>query len=317
MTHTTTAPTISIVLPTYNRAHLLERAIRSALTQTFDDWELLIVDDGSTDRTEEVVRSYHDPRFRYIRRDRNYGLLAARNTGIRSAAAGPFIAFLDDDDEWLPRKLEKQLEVFRNGPPTLAVVGCGRVTHSRRNVKTVLPQGKGWMFEDLLAGRATGCGTPLLLVKRFPPKPDFLFDEEFPAMGERDYLMRIARQYTMDFVAEPLINVYRNHDTPHAANPRSAVKAYAMFLKKYACEIEARPAVRRYYQVSIARELASIDRVEEARRCLAEALTSCRRDPKLYVWFAATFLGSPGVYACSRVFPIRPPKVAAPEAAMA
>ena len=78
-------PTVSVIIPTYNRAHLVGRAIRSVLNQTFQDFEIIVVDDGSTDNTEEVVKGFNDPRIRYIRHEENRGGSAARNTGIRAS----------------------------------------------------------------------------------------------------------------------------------------------------------------------------------------------------------------------------------------
>ena len=114
-------PKVSVIIPTYNRAHLVGRAIRSVLNQTYQDFEIIVVDDGSTDNTEEVVKSFNDPRIRYIRHEKNRGGSAACNTGIR-AARGEYIAFQDSDDEWLPEKLEKQMQVFENTPT--GVGGC-------------------------------------------------------------------------------------------------------------------------------------------------------------------------------------------------
>jgi glycosyltransferase involved in cell wall biosynthesis len=102
---------VSVVIPTYNRASLLGRAIKSVLEQTYQDFEIIVVDDASTDNTEEVVRNLRDRRIRYLRHEKNRGGSAARNTGIR-AAWGQYIAFQDSDDEWLPEKLKKQMEVL-------------------------------------------------------------------------------------------------------------------------------------------------------------------------------------------------------------
>src|SRR5438132_12765470 len=110
---TKTAPTVSVIIATHNRARLLRRAIHSVLAQTFEDWELLVVDDGSTDNTETIAVSLQDLRICYLRHEVNRGLSAARNTGIR-ISRGEYVAFLDDDDEWLPKKLERELEVFRS-----------------------------------------------------------------------------------------------------------------------------------------------------------------------------------------------------------
>src|SRR5215212_3810304 len=97
-------PRIAVIMPAYNRAGLIGRAIDSVLAQDFDDFELIVVDDGSADDTVEVVRRYDDPRVRLVELGRNQGSNAARNAGIRSASA-PLIAFLDSDDAYLPHKL--------------------------------------------------------------------------------------------------------------------------------------------------------------------------------------------------------------------
>ena len=107
-----TTPTVSVVIPTYNRADLLPRAIRSVLSQTYWNCELIIVDDCSTDNTREVVSTWTDSRIRYIRHPENRHQSGAINTGIEHAR-GQYVAFLDDDDEWMPTKLEKQVRGVR------------------------------------------------------------------------------------------------------------------------------------------------------------------------------------------------------------
>ncbi len=97
-------PMVSVIIPTYNRAHVLGRAIRSVLDQTYQDFELIVVDDGSSDHTGEVVATFADPRIHYLRHEKNRGAAAARNTAIKTAQ-GEYIASLDSHDEWLPEKL--------------------------------------------------------------------------------------------------------------------------------------------------------------------------------------------------------------------
>ncbi len=114
-----TSPTVSVVIPTMNREGLLPRAIDSVIAQTFTDWEIVLVDDGSTDGTPRVARSYLDrlgERLTYIPQD-NCGCSAARNRGI-NASRGRFISFLDSDDEFLPHKLQRQIELFDARPET-------------------------------------------------------------------------------------------------------------------------------------------------------------------------------------------------------
>jgi len=101
-------PLVSIVMPAYNAGKYIGRAIESVLAQTYDNWELIIVDDGSTDNTYEVASRYKDPRIRILRHDKNMGTGPSRNDAL-SASRGQWIAVLDADDEWLPRRLERLL----------------------------------------------------------------------------------------------------------------------------------------------------------------------------------------------------------------
>src|SRR5688500_18381722 len=117
-------PLVSVIIPTYNRAGMLRRALQSVCAQTHAHLEVILVDDGSTDDTELVVRDFEDHRFSYIRQS-NSGAPAARNAGI-GRARGEFVAFLDSDDERLPDKVTAQLNRFRTSElPALGVVTCG------------------------------------------------------------------------------------------------------------------------------------------------------------------------------------------------
>ena len=111
----TASPLISVILPTYNRAHTLMRAVTSVLNQDYREIELIVVDDASTDGTTELLESIADPRLRVIRHDHNKGVAGATNTGIQ-AARGEIIAFQDSDDEWLDGKLSHQMARLAAAP---------------------------------------------------------------------------------------------------------------------------------------------------------------------------------------------------------
>ncbi len=117
-------PKVSVVVLTHNRRRLLRRAISSILNQTFQDFEIVLVDDASTDNTPEVVRSFGDARIKYIRHEVNKGEAGSRNTGVTSSS-GDYIAFLDDDDEWLPEKLEQQVRLLDSSPSQVGAVYTG------------------------------------------------------------------------------------------------------------------------------------------------------------------------------------------------
>ena len=106
---------ISVLIPAYNCEETICRAVRSALRQIYTDFEIIIVDDGSQDGTIEVISTILDPRIKIIHHPQNLGEAEARNTAVKSAS-GKYIAFLDSDDEWLPEKLSKQMQVIRSEP---------------------------------------------------------------------------------------------------------------------------------------------------------------------------------------------------------
>lgn len=114
-------PTVSVIIPTYNRAHTIKRAILSVLNQTYQGFEIIVVDDCSTDNTREVIEKFGDKRIRYIRKKANKGAAAAGNTGIK-AVRGEYIVFLDSDDKWLPNKLDEQIKVLKVTSPKVGVV---------------------------------------------------------------------------------------------------------------------------------------------------------------------------------------------------
>ena len=114
-------PAVSVIIPTYNRAEFLRLAITSVLNQTFQDFEIIVVDDASEDHTHEVMNNLNDKRIKYIRHEVNKRVSAARNTGVLHSS-GDYIAFLDDDDEWLPSKLQRQVALLEDSTST-----CGGV----------------------------------------------------------------------------------------------------------------------------------------------------------------------------------------------
>ena len=155
-------PLVSVVIPTYNRANKIVKAIKSVQDQTFENWEIIVVDDGSQDKTCEVIEQIlnKDQRIRLIRHQKNKGAQAARNIGIK-AAKGEWIAFLDSDDQWLPESLELRLKVARkeNVPvvysqayiiypgPEKKIYGVRALSGS---VHKQLLLGEGPMFQSLL-----------------------------------------------------------------------------------------------------------------------------------------------------------------------
>lgn len=218
----TDRPVVSVVVPTYNRARVLPRAIECVLGQSCGDLELLIVDDGSTDDTEAAVSGYTDPRVRYLREPINRGTSAARNVGLREAR-GTFVAFLDSDDEWLPDKLTRQLAVFASrGPETgLVYTGVERVESDGQST-IQRPRARGEVYRELLWRNAIHGGGSNVMMRRNAVASTGFFNETLKAIEDYEYWLRIARFFSIEFVDAPLVRYY---DRPDAGRRSLALRA--------------------------------------------------------------------------------------------
>jgi len=190
--------TVSVVIPVYNRAATLPRAVASVRAQDFADWELILVDNGSGDGGAEVALALEDPRIRVIRHPVNRGAPAARNTGIR-AASGRLIAFLDSDDEWLPGKLGPQVAALDAAPERLGALCTGFVLHrvatGGRFERVPAPDGS-WQA-TLLDGCTVSPGSTLL-ARRACFDTVGLFAEDLPRFEDWDWLLRLIERYDFD-----------------------------------------------------------------------------------------------------------------------
>lgn len=188
-------PAISVILPVHNRADVLPRAIESVLAQQFTDFELIVVDDGSSDESARVAESFNDSRIRLIRLERNRGGNAARNEGLR-AAQGPLIAFLDSDDRYLPNKLATVVAHF-DGQPGLDLLvdsfikvqppGAAKAEVIRRN--PVINDRE--LFRTALFTRQLWKATPAISVRK-EAALKAPFDETLRRLQDFDFLIRVS-----------------------------------------------------------------------------------------------------------------------------
>ncbi len=268
-------PAVSVVIPTYNRAPLLRRALDSVLRQTFRDFEVLVVDDGSTDETAGMVAELRDVRIRYLRQSRNSGVGAARNRGLREARA-ELIAFLDSDDEWLPEKLALQVALFSNAPDALGLVYTGVESvrdDGRRTIER--PRWRGDVFREMLAANVVHGGGSNVMIRRAVVATVGFFHEQVAAIEDYHYWLRIARFFRIDFVDAPLIRYY---DTTGSAERRSLalganLDAREWFYRKYAADMQRAGVAHLFLLKSVRRALfASTPDIASARRLALRAV---------------------------------------------
>jgi glycosyltransferase involved in cell wall biosynthesis len=211
---------VSVVLPTYNRRRVLGRAVFSVLGQTYRNLELIVVDDGSTDGTEDFVAAVDDPRVHFVGKQHREGVARARNDGIRMAR-GELIAFQDSDDEWLATKLERQVALLGSSPPDVGWIGgshlamfpgCPRLIASDNLVR-------GAQYElDLLDGRAFV--TPTWLVRRELLFEAGLFRETLDCLEDWDLIFRLDGICRFRAVPEPVLIKYGSDDSLFGDEPR-------------------------------------------------------------------------------------------------
>lgn len=198
-------PTVSVIIPTYNRVELLQRAINSVLDQTFDDFEVIIIDGARSKYTKELIESYGDSRLRYVPQ-KGKGIANARNIGVLKAR-GKFITFLDDDDKWRKNKLELQLELFNDLPDKYGLIYTAFTYYHLEKGKILgikHPKASGNVYNYLLKDNITGTST--IMVKRECFKNTGIFRETFPTCEDWDMWLRMARTCLFQAIDKPLVD---------------------------------------------------------------------------------------------------------------
>lgn len=228
-------PTVSVIIPTYNRAHLISRAIQSVLKQTYKDFEVIVIDDGSTDNTEYIIKQFQDKdnRIRYIKHKKNKGGSAARNAGIK-LSKGDYIAFQDSDDEWLSEKLEKQMKFFEGAPSNVGVVYSGfwRIEGDTKNYipSSQVTEKEGNVHKELLKGNFVT--TQSIVIRKECFEKAGMFDESLPRLQDWDLVLRLSKYYEFKCIDEPLVFSYFT-PVSISSNKDALIKASELIISKH------------------------------------------------------------------------------------
>lgn len=205
---------ISVIIPSYNRANLIERSVRSVLNQTYKNIEVIVVDDGSKDNTEEIVKSINDERLRYYKQE-NGGAAKARNNGV-SLATGEYIAFHDSDDVWREDKLMKQMSFLKENP-IYGMVYCNFMFHKMDGSSNIIPRDinvigelDGDIFFTLLINNTVGAPTMLMKKELFEELGGF--DTSLRCLEDWDFAIRFSENYYIGYVDEVLMDAYQQSD---------------------------------------------------------------------------------------------------------
>ncbi len=283
---------VSVIIPTYNRAHIVGRSIESALCQTHRDLEILVVDDGSSDQTLDAVKPFLQyPHVRYLRHERNKGHQAARNTGIRNSC-GDYIAFLDADDEWIPQKIELQLDAIKNrGSNCVVLTGMWNVAGDASKTK-YLKKYNGYVYPEMLATQGPNYCC-LLVPAEYLQKIGFL-DESTLAAADWDTCISLSRLYEFITVDEPCTIYHANE--PDSVTRNALVRALGY---QHVVEKNERDMLRFIGRRGLARHHLIIadlfDAAGDFSRCKAHVFQAFKTDyinPETFLLAFSTLFGA-------------------------
>ncbi|HDP68267.1 MAG TPA: glycosyltransferase [Candidatus Marinimicrobia bacterium] len=193
---------VSVIIPTYNRGAVLEQAIKSVLNQTYQNYEIIVVDDGSTDNTHRILQKYGH-KIRYYSKLHG-GVSSSRNFGLEKSE-GSWVAFLDSDDYWMPEKLERQIEFVRQNPEFLIVQTDEKWIRRGKFVNSMQKHRKygGWIFKQCLPLCIVSPSAVMVHQRVFNDVG--VFDEDLPVCEDYDLWLRIAYKYPIGLIEEKLI----------------------------------------------------------------------------------------------------------------
>ena len=278
----------SVVICTYNRAHQVGTAIDSVLAQTFDDYELIVVNDGSTDDTADALGRYEHPHLRVVNRS-NGGLSAARNSGIE-AATGRFVAFLDDDDTVSPRWLAG---LARGVDDATGFTACAwTIEFKDPPARQVVPPRSHVLFPDVKGGFMPGC---------FALDRDVLltiggYAEEIKVSHQSELLLRALpevkrRGMTTAITDEPLVTIERRRpENRPLAQPAELLHGAEYLLRHHSERLAERPAARANYHTIAGVAAARLGDLNLARCHLRQAIVTNPRQPKHLVRYAVALV---------------------------
>ncbi|MBW4641973.1 MAG: glycosyltransferase family 2 protein [Goleter apudmare HA4340-LM2] len=224
-------PKISVLIPAYNAMNYLPETMKNVLSQTFTDFEVIVVNDGSLDETEQWISQIKDPRVRLINQE-NQGLAGARNTGIFHAT-GEYITFLDADDLWEPTKLEKQLHVLEENPEVaLVYTWVAYIDETGKPTGRVFKnQAEGDVWQKLTEHNIVECGS-VAMVRRSCFETVGLFDRNLGSyLEDWDMWLRMASCYAFKVVKEPLV-YYRQCSSSASRNWEAMARSFEIVIEK-------------------------------------------------------------------------------------
>jgi glycosyltransferase involved in cell wall biosynthesis len=291
---------VSIILPTYNSEKFIHRSIKSVLNQTYKNWELIIIDDASTDSTKEIIKNYEKEykKIRSILLEENSGGPARPfNIGIRNSDS-KFIAFLESDDEWVPEKLEKQLKILEKFT-NVGLVSCFAfriLPDSTKKLYKTPYSGLLGKTKWMIFWEKWGIISPsTVVIRRSIVERIGFFDEKIKAGTDVDFYLRCIKEFDFYFIDEPLVNYYESEESLSKKQFwKKWIPEYEYILEKYKEDFKKCKKAKSRFLRTLATCYVLEGNLKKSRKYLLEAILSHPTNFRLYPQFLLTQI--PGLY---------------------
>lgn len=275
-------PKVSVIIPVYNAERFIKETVESILAQTYQDFEIVVINDGSTDKSAEIIRSFDDKRIIYSYQ-KNQGLSIARNEAILKSN-GEYIALLDQDDLWLPEKIEKQISLLDSSPEIgLVCSDCYVIDSQGKIMDKVFNQckhSKGMVLPQLFLDNFISC--PTAVIRKLALNKVGLFDPDFSIAADYDLWLRIAQFFDIEYTDIPLAK-YRIHANNMSCNITLGYKEKIEVIEK--C-LKRCPAIKDVLKTKVARRLAkshySLGRTYQLQRQFSQSRKELLKSIQLY-----------------------------------
>lgn len=296
-------PKVSVIIPTYNRADLLRTAISSALNQTFSDFEIVVVDDRSTDHTQDIIKSFKDNRIKYILNTGKKGPSAARNSAILMSKS-EYIAFLDDDDEWLPEKLHRQVELIDQSGSDVCGVHTNIIKKRKETGKIIFHDRgtkklKGNLLDQLSVGGLMI--TPTILLRKKCLDQIGLFDETISYMEDRDLWIRLSMKWDFEYIPDPLVIVYLHEKEHLSTNIEAQVLGKEALYNRYPSLFKKNRKQWSEYLRILGLQYCQLEDMKKGRKNIIKSIMNSPFIINNYPYLVAAFL-PPNLYKKLRMF---------------
>lgn len=278
-------PEVSVIIPTHNRNDRIISTVKSVISQTFTDFEIIIVNDGEDEQSLlDNLDRFHDRRIRFLKNRRKKGANGARNTGFQNAK-GKYIAFLDDDDRWHPDKIEKQILKFNELPDEVGIVYSGYEivsVSSSEFYKKIYPRKRGMIQQDILSGNFIGSPTPLVKRSVFPDGVPY--DENLESAQDWELWIRLSGNTEVEYIEEILAE-YVVHGEQISSDLSKKLDSLNYIIIKYGELYNKNKKALSTILIKTAVLLFMTGRIKESRERLIKALATYwfRRGPFVHL----------------------------------